>query len=31
MSIPVQNLPIFIGLAFGIGRALHLIFISNKS
>lgn len=25
MSIPVQNLPVFIGLAIGIGRALYLI------
>jgi len=25
MSIPVQNLPIFLGLAFGIGRCLWLI------
>lgn len=25
MSIPVQNLPVFIGLAFGIGRAFYII------
>lgn len=25
MSIPVQNLPVFIGLAFGLGRIVWLI------